>query len=89
MWSKIRKEQQKKLEDWQKRQEKRVKQGKLRDPERTRPDIVHLKFKVEPSTMPSFRPAVAVMVLKVEPGRYRPIVARLNSGLPGVFVSSS
>ena len=51
VWSKIRKEQQKKLEDWQKRQEKRVKQGKLRDPDRTRPDIVHLKFKVEPSTM--------------------------------------
>lgn len=50
LWSKQQKQMQRKVEDWEKRQEKRVKQGKLREPERTRPDVVNLKFKITPST---------------------------------------
>lgn len=49
LWSKLQKQMQRKVEDWEKRQEKRVKQGKLREPERTRPDVVNLKFKITPS----------------------------------------
>ncbi|MBP5196687.1 MAG: Ig-like domain-containing protein [Bacteroidaceae bacterium] len=50
LWSKLQKQMQRKVEEWEKRQEKRVKQGKLREPERTRPDVVNLKFKITPST---------------------------------------
>lgn len=48
-WGKKQKQMQRKIDDWEKRQEKRVKQGKLREPDRTRPDVVQLKFTITPS----------------------------------------
>ena len=48
-WGKKQKQMQRKIEEWEKRQEKRVKQGKLRESARTRPDVVQLKFNITPS----------------------------------------
>ena len=50
LWSRIEKQMRRKVEDWEKRQERRVKQGKLREPDRMRPDNVPLRINVLPGS---------------------------------------
>lgn len=49
-WVKIDKQMRKEAEEWEKKQEKRVKQGKLRESDRLRPGVKHLRLSVDPTS---------------------------------------